>query len=62
MNAIKKYRNDLKMSQYELAQKVKVERSTVSKWENGTFPRPNKLRLVASALGCSIDDLLCAEQ
>ena len=60
MNAIKKYRLALNMSQEELAQKLHVERATVAKWESGTFPRASKLKLIADVLGCSVNDLLCA--
>ena len=32
---IKKYRNELKLSQEELAEKVFVTRQTISNWETG---------------------------
>lgn len=60
MNNIKKLRKALNMSQEDLAKKLKVDRSTIAKWENGTFPRASKLQCIAKALGCSIDDLLCS--
>ena len=39
-----------------------VERSTVAKWESGTYPRASKLEGIARALNCSVDDLLCSKQ
>lgn len=32
---IKKYRNELKLSQEELAEKIFVSRQTISNWETG---------------------------
>ena len=35
---IKKFRQDLKLSQEELASKIFVTRQTISNWENGVSP------------------------
>lgn len=61
MNNMRELRRALNMSQEDLAKKLNVERSTVAKWENGTFPRVGKLKLIASVLGCTVDDLLCSK-
>ena len=62
MNNIRQIRLSLKISQEELAKKLHVERSTVAKWESGTYPRASKLEGIARALNCSVDDLLCSKQ
>ena len=54
MNNIKKLRKALNMSQEELAKKLNVDRSTIAKWESGTFPRTSKLQYIAKALGYGI--------
>lgn len=47
------------MTQAELAKACGVTQGTVAMWEKGTcFPRPGKLNLVASVLGCEVGDLL----
>lgn len=53
---LRKKRN---LIQEDIAKACKVDRATVSKWENGEFsPRVDKLLLIAKLLGCSIDELL----
>ena len=58
MKFLKKRRQELKMSQQTFAQEMNVDRSTVAKWETGTWPRADKLVSIAKILGCSVDDLL----
>lgn len=59
INKILKFRKKAKMTQEELAKKVKVNRSVVSAWENGkATPRSDKIKPLASALSCQISDLL----
>lgn len=60
MNNLKKIRLALNISQEELAKRLNVERSTVAKWESGTYPRASRLESIAKALNCTVDDLLCA--
>lgn len=59
---IKKLRVFVNMTQKELAKKMGLSPSTVSMWEKGERnPRTEKLPELASALGCSIDDLFQEE-
>ena len=47
------------LSQERLANLLKVERSTVAKWETGkSMPRAELLPKIAKILGCTVDDLL----
>ena len=47
-----------KLTQEDIAEKVGVSRQAVAKWESGeTTPDLEKARLLAEALGVSIDDL-----
>lgn len=58
-NQIKKYRNDLNMSQEELADKVYVTRQTVSNWENEkSYPDINSLLLLSALFNISLDQLI----
>lgn len=46
------------LKQFELADILKVERSTIAKWESGAaFPRAAQLPELAAALHCTIDEL-----
>lgn len=53
-NAIRHYRNLLGMTQEELANKVGVDRLTVSRWECGVTPRFANLDKVAEALNTTV--------
>lgn len=56
----KRRREARNMTQGELSDILGVDRTTVTKWETGdALPRADMLPRVASALGCSMDDLLC---
>lgn len=53
-------REAAKLTQDALAEKLKIDRSTVAKWETGdALPRAGMLPQIASILKCSIDDLFC---
>lgn len=55
---VKDKRMSLNMTQDELAQKLNIQRSTVSMWETGeAMPRADKLPELARILQCDIADL-----
>ena len=59
MTDIKTARNRLGMTQSQLAEKIGVERTVLSHWENGdNDPRTADLPRIADALGVSIDELV----
>jgi transcriptional regulator with XRE-family HTH domain len=56
---IKRRREQLEMTQQELAQKLFVSRQTVCRWENGTrCPDLIMAKRIALVLGISLDELL----
>ena len=56
---IKKYRNTMKLSQEELAEKIYVTRQTISNWENGkSYPDIHSLLLLGSLFNVSLDQLI----
>ena len=56
---IKKYREQLKISQEELADKVFVSRQTISNWENNkNYPDIKSLSLLSYIFNVSIDDFM----
>jgi transcriptional regulator with XRE-family HTH domain len=62
MNSIRAKRKTFKMSQTELAEKLNVDQTAISKWETGeAMPRADKLPELAKTLGCTIDDLFKTE-
>ena len=57
------YRKREGMTQAELADRVFVDQSTVSKWESGENPpRRRLLPLIADALGCTVEELTTERQ
>ena len=51
------------LTQDELAQKLYVSRTAVSKWESGRgYPNIDSLKAIAVFFGVSVDDLLSADQ
>lgn len=51
-------RKKAKMTQSELAKRLKVNQTAISQWEAGrTLPRTELLPSIAEALGCTINDL-----
>ncbi len=60
---LKKYRQDRRLTQQELADKVGVSNKTVSRWESeGGYPDVPVLVPLARALGVTVDDLLDGEK
>ena len=56
---IKKYRNELSLSQDDLAEKIYVTRQTISNWENDkSYPDVNSLVLRSEVFNISIDNLI----
>lgn len=57
---IKKLRNDLGLSQDELARKADVPYTTLTKIETGVIKKPSVyvVAKIAKALGVSVDDLI----
>lgn len=51
------------LTQQNLADELKINRSTVAMWEAGeSFPRADKLPQLARILGCTINDLFEADE
>ncbi len=58
MKTIRERREAICATQQEMAEALRVDRSTVGKWEApGTYPRPKFLKAIATYLGCTIDEL-----
>lgn len=58
-NQIKKYRQSIKLTQEELAEKIYVTRQTVSNWENGkNYPDLNSLIMLCDLFNISLDILV----
>lgn len=58
---IKNLRLKTGMTQSQLALSVSVNQSAVASWEReSTYPTADKLPVLASVLGCSIDELFTA--
>ena len=58
-NQIKKYRNELGLSQEELADIIFVTRQTISNWENEkNYPDIKSLVMLSSLFGISLDNLV----
>lgn len=56
---IKKYRNNLSLSQEQLAERVFVSRQTISNWENDkNYPDIKSLLLLSEVFEVSFDDLV----
>ena len=56
---IKKYREENKMTQRDIAEILKVEPGTVSKYESGMIePNIDSIKRLAKTFGVTIDELL----
>ncbi|PWM77022.1 MAG: hypothetical protein DBY32_09360 [Phascolarctobacterium sp.] len=59
MSKIKEMRKKRNLLQKDVAKKLKINRSTVAKWETGcSVPRTDKLKTLAKIFDCSVDDLI----
>ena len=60
---IKNIRKANKISQTQLAGKLKVDQSTISKWEKGiSSPSIQTLKKISEVLECSVDELIKDEK
>ena len=60
---LKKYRTENKISQEELANKLYVSRTLISKWENGViYPSVNNMEKLAALMMVDINYLLSDEE
>lgn len=58
-NQIKKYRNELEISQEKLAEKIFVSRQSISNWENDkNYPDVNSLIRLSEVFNISLDILI----
>lgn len=56
---LKQKRNDLQLTQEEIAEKIHVSRQTISNWENGrNLPDINSLVLISEIYAISLDELM----
>lgn len=56
---LKSLREKRKLRQVDIAEALKVDRTTVTKWETGeSMPRADKLVELSRILKCSVDKLL----
>lgn len=59
---IRTYRIRAGLTQAELAARLGVDRTSITKWETGgASPRTGKLLEIAKELGCTVEELLCPE-
>ena len=60
---IKKLRTDNGLTQDELAEKIYVTRTAISKWESGRgFPNIESLKAISKYFSVSLDELLSGEE
>ena len=60
---IQELRNKNKLTQEQLAEKLYVSRSAVSKWESGKgYPSIDSLKYISKTFNISIDELLSIEE
>ena len=58
MSRFKSLRENARMTQEEVSRALDIDRTTVTKWETGdSFPRPDKLPILAALYGCTIDEM-----
>lgn len=60
---LKKVRNDLELTQEQLADELNVTKASISAWENGReAPRFSLLPKLRAVLGVSLDYLICGDE
>lgn len=56
---IKQYREQINLSQEDLANKIYVSRQTISNWENNkSYPDINSIKLLSNVFGVTIDEFI----
>lgn len=59
MEKLRKYRKKRGFTQKQVSEKLKVSRTTVTKWETGnSYPSINTLKMLARIYKCKITDLI----
>lgn len=59
MEKLRKYRKKRGFTQKQVAEKLKVSRTTVTKWETGnSYPSINTLKMLTRIYKCKITDLI----
>lgn len=56
---VHRLRKQREMSQVELAEKLNVKQTDISRWERGAVPSLDTIIRIGLALQSSVDDLLC---
>ena len=60
---LQKLRKEEKLTQEELAEKLFVSRTAISKWESGRgYPSIDSLKVIAKYFHVTIDELICGEE
>ena len=60
---IKKYRSEMNLAQDELAEKIFVTRTAISKWESDRgYPSIESLKVIAKFFAVTIDELLSGDE
>lgn len=60
---LQKLRTDEQLTQEELAEKLYVSRTAISKWESGRgYPSIDSLKAIAKYFHVTIDELICGEE
>lgn len=58
LSKLKAHRKALGITQNELALRINTTRRSIIRWERGeTKPNPEKIQLLAEAIGCYAEDL-----
>jgi transcriptional regulator with XRE-family HTH domain len=59
MNALEFYRKRAGLTQEAVAERLKINRSAVAKWETGkAFPSSKRLPEIAALYCCTVDELI----
>ncbi|HAP4484501.1 MULTISPECIES: helix-turn-helix transcriptional regulator [Enterococcus] len=55
---LSRYREEIGLSQTELARKMNVTQQCISSWQTGrTIPKPNQMKMLSEILSVSINEL-----